>query len=387
MNILTIVNISNLDDIESDSGYIFNYLLADEFVKNEKNNYFVILPKILRNKKTRFENWKIYYANIGTTKYESRYSFDWYNFKKIIKDSKPDVIFLNQCELASALKSMLLTISMEHIKIISYCHYPALHRGDNDEIILDYSLNNSGLCQNIVMNILSSVNISDTFIIQSDFARKMILNFAEKHNYFLNKNIEIIPPPYDPYLCDYEKTENPRIKKILYNHRLYESYGTDRFLKFVVDNDNLKFIVSDPMPNRKSLRGKFNNTPVLYRKKLFECKNVELVDGGQNRELYKQYLNKCHIGMAPYRKACVWSMAAIDCLCAGIPVVAPNFAAYKEFIHPELLYDNEIQLKKLIEKLFNNEDFYLKVKNKSEKILEDISPFKTSKKILNLMRK
>lgn len=388
MKILTFVNISNIDDIESDSGYIFNYLLAQEFSK--KHKYKVVLPELLKKKTTtKFDADSIYYAKIGVTKYQARYSFDWDNICEIIRHYSPDIIFLNQCELASAMKSLLLTISMKKIKVVTYCHYPALHYSDND-VILDYSLNDAGLCENILMNILSSINVSDAFITQSDFSKTMILKFADKYNYYLNKSIDIVCPPFDPFLLNREiDLERKKSKKILYNHRLYASYGTEKFLNFVSNHPNLMFSVSDPMPNRNknNIRKKFNNTPLQYKEKLSTLKNVEIFNGGENRHLYKKILEDSYIAIAPYREACVWSMSVIDCFCLGIPVVAPNFAAYKEFIWSDLLYNDDKQFNDLVIKLLNNKTFYKKAVETSYAFLDNITPSKIANKILKCLEK
>ena len=48
-------------------------------------------------------------------------------------------------------------------------------------------------------------------------------------------------------------------KKILYNHRLYNSYGTDKFIEFAKKNHDMQFVVTDPMANRRSERAKYKS--------------------------------------------------------------------------------------------------------------------------------
>lgn len=372
MKILSIANISNFDNINSDSGYIFNYLLANEFIK-DNNEFAIILPDGLDNVKN-FKDCKIYYSNIGTTKYSSRFAFDWDSFAKIINEYNPDLIFLNQCELTSAIKALLISNKHNKTKILTYCHYPALHVDENQNSILDYSLNNEGLCETIVYNILTAINIADFFVTQSKFAKNILINYAAHHNVELKKDIHIIPPPLDPIFYNENVKEFSVYKNIVYNHRLYQSYGTEFLTTLINSNQDKKFLILDPMPNRAKNRTYFNNTPSEFVQSLKTFQNVEVFNGGESRLKYKQYLSEGDIAIGCYRKACVWSMAAVDCLCVGIPVVAPNFAAYPEFIPDYLRFNSLEEANYIINKLFNDKNFYKKSIIESRKILEDLHP-------------
>lgn len=376
MKVLSIINISNYEDILSDSGFIFNYILASMFVK-DKSEYAIVLPSQVKSCE-KFANCKIYYSDIGTTKYESRFCFNWNNFKKIILDFEPDLIFLNQCELTAALKGLLISIKKENIKILTYCHYPALHIDENNNPILDTSLNNNNLGQNIIFNILSAVNIADIFVIQSQFAKNLLFNYAKKHNFNFNKNINVIPPPLD------EALYNPKpigLKKYgkeeflaVYNHRLYKTYGADFIIKLIQNNPQNKFIVCNPMANRSKERNNYNSTPVENYEKLVSMQNVIGVNGSESREKYKECLQYGQVGIGCYRKACVWSMSVIDCFCVGIPVIAPNFAAYVEFV-PEFLRFNNIQeASQLLQKLSSDKNFYKQAIKESREILKKLTP-------------
>lgn len=384
MKILSVLNVSNFEDINSDSGFIFNYLLANEIVK-DNNEFAIVLPHGTA-KIEKFVKSKIFYATMGKTKYESRFCFDYQNFKKILLDYQPDYIFLNQCELATSIRALLISNCLNNIKIISYCHYPAIHLDEQNNTIFDSSLNDCNLCEAIIFDIFNSINNSDIFAIQSNFAKELLLNMASKYNIALNKEIHVIPPPYDSYMYQDINMDNVlNNNNIIYNHRLYKSYGTDKLLEIIESNQNKKFLVTNPMTNRSKERARFNRTPQEYAENLLKYRNVTIVNGSESRHKYKEYLQKGRIAIAPSRKACVWSMSAIDNICIGIPVIAPNYASYVEFIPDYLRFETIKEANILIKKLFEDDVFLEKAICDSRKILVDISPSVIYYKLKNML--
>ena len=380
MRLLSILNITNIDDINSDSGYIFNYLLAEQFDRNG-HIFNVILPEQMKNTDIRFTK-TIYYASLGVTKYEARYSFDWNCLKNIIIRDQPDFIFVNECELTLPIKALLITYQLTNIKIIAYCHYPALHISSCNEIIIDNSLNDAGLGYCIVSDILQSVNISDYFIIQSQFAKELLVSASQNMAIPLEKEIYIVPPPHDPLLFIQERATG---NKIIYNHRLYESYGVVELLSLVERLSDISFLITNPMMNRSIDRYFSSTIPETYASLLKIKNNVTLVDGSESRLKYKDYLRDGFLSIAAYRPACVWSMAAIDCIGMNMPVVAPNFAAYKEFIPSILRYNNFEEEISLINKLQNDSSFYMKCLVQSRKVLRLLTPEKIYKTIVSII--
>lgn len=380
MRILSYLNISNIDDIESDSGYIFNYTLANSF-QSKGHVFGIIIPEKLRQVQTRFSDVQTFYIDMGTTKYESRYRFEWSATSDIISDFNPDILFLNQVELTATFKVLLQSIQKEPAKIFTYCHYPAIHIDSNNEVVIDYTLNDHDVGENIIFNILSAINIADVFAIQSAFARNLLIDFAKKHSFDLRKTIEIIPPPYDDKLYDTKITEK-KSNRILYNHRLYDSYGTSHFIDFVAANPDLSFIVTDPMSNRSTSRSKYNNSPQDNRYILDSFDNVKVINGG-NRIEYVDAIDTCRLAIAPHRTACVWSMSIVDCFCRGVPVIGPNIAVFKELLPEELLFENCEEERNLIQKLISDDDFWSLCVHRCQERLNELSPMSISGKILN----
>ena len=380
MRVLAYLNISNIDDIESDSGYIFNYLLASSFEKMGID-YFMIIPQNLKGKKLRFDLERCFFVDMGVTKYEARYRFDWSNIERIICEMKPDIVFNNQVELTSSFRALLIKNDCD-AKLFTYCHYPAIHIDNGKDVIIDKSLDLNGLGENIVCNILCSINISDVFMIQSNFAKNLLLKYSKKININLNKDIVVLHPPYDDQIR-VDNIEKKERKKILYNHRLYDSYGTDKFIEFVKTNHDMKFVVTDPMANRGKEREKYNNSPKQNRNILEEMKNVSVFDGGDHKK-YIDIIDDCCCAIAPYRESCVWSMSVIDCYCRGVPVVAPCIAAFEEFVPKQLLYRDVEQEKKLIIRLIEDSNFWRESVLMCKRFLGGLSPELTVKEIIRL---
>lgn len=382
MKILSYLNISNVDDIESDSGYIFNYTLAKAFSKLNCD-YRIILPYVIKDCSSRFCESGKYFVDMGCTKYEARYHFEWEKVLSIIINFQPDVIFLNQVEFTATFRVLLDVNGLKNVKIFTYCHYPAIHLASNDEAIIDYTLDDNNIGGNIVFNILSAVNIADVFAIQSDFAKNLLLSFARKHNFQLDKEIHIIEPAYDENLYLPINRENNG-NKVLYNHRLYDSYGTSDLIKLISENSEIEFVITDPMSNRRKERSVYNNSPQINREILLSYSNVTVIDGG-NRSEYIKAIDTCKIAIAPHRKACVWSMSIIDCYCRNIPVIGPAMAVFPEMIPISLLYNNYEEELCLINKLLTDHLFFGKSLEQSRKLLTTISPEMTARKMIKLI--
>lgn len=382
MKILSYLNISNIDDIKSDSGYIFNYLLYHAFLR-QGISYKIILPMELADKAIHFDLKDSFYIKMGTSKFKARYYYPWDNLREILLEYSPDIILINQVELTAAFKALLNECGLSYIKLIAYCHYPALQIDEDQNISIDYTLDRGGIGQNIVFNILSAINIADAFVIQSDFAKNIILNFSQKHHLESSKKIHVLAPPYDPFMF-LGNVQIKKSKKILYNHRLYDSYGTKKFIEFVSNNGDLYFIVTDPMWNRGGIRRDFNSTPEENRALLGRLHNIELRKGN-DRQSYRQSIDDVRLAIAPHRLTCVWSMSIIDCYCRGVPVVGPNIKSLRGLIPPMLLVASAEEQRKLIDRLIVDDDFWLSAVFECRKKLEGISPDDISKGILSLI--
>lgn len=384
MKILSYLNISNIDNISCDSGYVFNYAIS-RALKKRGVDFKIILPIELVGKNKKFDEEDCYYAQMGCTRYEVRYRFDWKSICDIIRGEQPDIIFVNQPELVATFKALLLENDFNHIKIFAYCHYVALHVDTENNPIIDYTLNNSMLGENIIYNILTAINISDFFAIQSQFASNLLINYARIHNFKINKRVYILHPPLDEDLLTGDFVFKTG-KYILYNHRLYESYGTSFFVDFVDYHVEYNFIVANPMCNRSSARRKFNSSPEKYNTILAGKSNVKLINGGE-RCAYRDAIDMCRCAIVPYRTACVWSMSIADCYCRYVPVVAPKIGFYEEFVPSDLLFCTKQEESEIINELLVNDDFWLKSVKQCREFLQKIVPETIIDNFLNIVNK
>jgi glycosyltransferase involved in cell wall biosynthesis len=375
MRVLTIINISNVDDIACDSGVIFQRVLAEKFAELGID-YAIVGPDVEAFKQLPIKGARKLYAPMGTMRYSTRFSFDWPRMQQIIEEEAPDVIFNNQVELTTALRSLLVTIDNNHARIVTYCHYPALYASEGKTPKLDQSLNHSKLGLPIVFDILSALMTSDAFVIQSNFAKNLIITAAKYHNIGEIPEIFVIPPPSDPQLSKPYKDTPIASKKILYNHRLYQSYGTDIFLGFAQSLTGLDFelVCSDPMSKRSVGRQHLSNSPSVYKKELARLPQAKVVDGNVPRAEYKRIIQESRLAFAAFRKACVWSMAAIDCMALGVPTIAPNYASYPEFIPSILLFDDLPQATALTKRLLVDDDFWLECSRQCYARTTELSP-------------
>lgn len=368
MKILSILNISNKDDIHCDSGYIFQRILSEQFSKNG-DEYIVAASDCeqFKNTKNPYINKK--YIKLGTNKYSSRFDFDSIEFEKLLKETTPDIIFNTQVELTSAIKSVLIWNKMD-IPIVTYCHYPALWANNPKSKIpeIDESLNCGNIGHSILFDIFGALKTSDAFIIQSNFAKSLIEKAAKFHNIQYKNDIQVIAPPADPIFLDKNSYINRDIKlNFIYNHRLYKTYGTAEFIELfnkIYKKTGIKCIISDPMINRSKERQKLNSTPSEFRETMRNSQAFIVSNKNTNRNNYKKLLLQSFAGFAPLRRACVWSMASIDCMGLGIPVLAPNYAAFPEFIPPELIYKDYRKLETIVNRLINDEKFRYKMSKK-----------------------
>ncbi len=362
MKILAILNISNKEDIHCDSGYIFQCILADWFMSHG-HTYVVAASDCKEFRYDRRLKAKKRYIKLGNNKYSSRFDFDSDQILNLIQKEKPDLIFNTQAELTSHIRSVL-TWNKTNIPLVTYCHYPALWANNIKSPIpeTDESLNAGNLGKSILFDILCALQTSDLFIIQSKFAKGLIERAAQYHKIKYDKRkFIVIAPPADPMFLSDTNPYNPRnTDTFVYNHRLYKTYGTEDFIEIfhrIYQQFAIPCTVFDPMKNRSLQRAAQNNTPAAYRQQMSQDNAFIISDNNKTRETYKDSINNSIACFAPLRRTCVWSMACMDCMGLGIPVIAPYMAAFPEFVPKQLLYKNEKTLHKILHSLLNDIKF------------------------------
>lgn len=390
MKILSIINISNEQDLTCDSGFIFQRVIASELTKLGCE-YHIAGSDCKAFKKIESTFFIKHYISNGTNRYSSRYNFNFEEFDILLEKINPDIVFNCQIELTAAIKSVL-EFKKYKIPLISYCHYPALWNNSSNKPLLDETLNGGGIGLNIVMNILTAVSIADKVLIQSNFAKNLIEKAMLYYNIPYFNKIGVISPPLDDRIFDGKNHYllNEAYQSFLYNHRLYKSYGSEIFIELgeqIYSEFNLSCNVFDSMPNRSISRSSLNKTPEYYKNIIRMKNNFHLINGNVPRDVYKRLLLQNLFALGAFRNTCVWSMASLDCSCIGIPVIAPNYASYNEFIPEELLFNDTKEAMNIIHNLINDDIFRSKMSKKAFAASKKFKADVIAKKLLNLFKK
>ncbi|WP_437926541.1 hypothetical protein WMF37_47310 [Sorangium sp. So ce291] len=385
MKILCISNISNPNDLMCDSGVIFQRVLAQEFSRMGID-YRILGADIQAFRSYEIDGATKCYANLGTTRYSARFGFDWPGVQAAVEQHDPDIIFNNQVEITAAIRSLLVTMGRRHVRLVTYCHYPALWGPSEQSLSVDESLNHGNLGAAIILDIISALLTSDYFVTQSEFAKRIISSAASYHNVRGFREIGVIPPPADPLLLDAAPREPPRNRQILYNHRLYQTYGTAEFLELIdkIASSGIELIVSDPMPSRSALRQSLSASPAFFREQIGKISGASLFNGNVERHEYRTIISRPRVSFAAFRKACVWSMASVDCMGLGVPVLAPSYAAYPEFIPSELLFSNHDQAAELMSRLLTDDDFWRHCSLQSQRVAQGLAPHTIARRFVDL---
>lgn len=388
MKILSVLNVSNAGDLLCDSGFVFQQSLAKELVQQDID-FVLVGPDTPEFSAVPWAwNYKIK-APLGLSKYQVRYHFDWTSLTQIICDTQPDVILNNQIELAAAIRSILVTNRLVSIRLVSYCHYIPITEVDFSTccLQLDPSLNDGSMGMPILLALCASALASDLVLVQSEFAKKLLLAIGHNFNISLRNRVQILHPPLDRSFLNSEFIP-PQSRAILYNHRLYKHYGTSEvihFIKQLAERLDFSFIVSDITPHRSDSRACLDPSPEFHRNLLKTLPFVQLCRDGSNKPLYRNMILNCRLGLAALRRACPWSMSVVDCMGLGLPIVAPNYGAYPEFVPRQLLFIDFTTAEELINRLLVDDDFWTQAAKDCHAAVSAFHPKTVAEQFLGLI--
>jgi len=375
--ILSFVNTTNINNISSDSGYVFQSLLAKELLNLEYEFIFVgpAPLEVAGVSNIPFD--------FGDNKYQVRFSFDWEKVQKIIEDTNPDYIFLHQAELTSNFRALLTQMGMQ-AKVLVYCHYIP-YTFESGTVGLDVSLNINDLGESIILRFLNGISNSDIAFVHSNYAETLIKQGMGHYNINTESiTFIVLPPPKDTFMEQVRVEFDSNNHDVAYNHRLYEQYGTQYFIDFIKYSNNnkcvLNYKVFDILSNRNENRKKLETSTGYFRDELNLIQNVETTTEGSNRQRYRKLLSLCKIAVAPLRIGVTWSMAIVDCMSMGIPVVAPSAWWFKDFIPLSLQYDTIEKQLDIMKKLDADSDFWSQSSIECIHRVENLTPQEIAKK-------
>lgn len=295
----------------------------------------------------------------SSNKFQVRFSFEWAKIadalSSIVNDI--DLVLVNQPEQSANLYALMRTISDRPIPILTYFHYvpvipntnqKTIYRRTTAEYRFDRTLDTAGLGKIILHRNFEAVLVSECIATCSNFSRRLIENSIYDDNE-VNCKCKVIPPPVQTKLASETKTNaslpETEKRRIIYNHRLYDEYGTEKLIEYLEHYYNyvskeFVLLVTDPTNCRSPERDRLDGSVAKFKKKLSELPFVEF-NHAKTQQEYFELLKTCDAGLAPMKPSAAWSMAVIDVMACGKPVLCPNYAAFPEMINTsELLYSS-----------------------------------------------
>jgi glycosyltransferase involved in cell wall biosynthesis len=371
VKLLSVLNLSNRERPGCDSGVIFHRLL---FSRLPHASWSCTIASPLQ---MRIDGVNDVFFEVGHSKYDVRFRFDWDAAASLIRAQQPDIVFAHQVELTSHFRALLVTLGVR-AKLATYCHYwPILSIDENGVITWDASLDHAGLAEVILFSIFSAVMTSDYFFVTSYFARELLFRAAAIYNVkFSQEKVHVLPCPADPEFITSEPRPWRIGRRVLYNHRLYRQYGADFFIKLAKElaPTGTEFVVTDFFASRNHSRNALDPFIAEYRATLARMSNVVIRADGDDRATYRHdILESVNAGLGPYRLNANWSMSAVDCLGLGIPVACPNLVSFPEFVPPELLFTTSEEATSLLERLLTDRTFWEACSRASQRLTAQFS--------------
>ena len=341
MHILLTLNISNADDVAADSGVIFCRIITKQ-LSDSGHRVAVLGPQIAERQFVGIENLTYIHMPLLSTKYSARLHFNWFTTKDVIEHLYPDLLLLNQIELVTHFRALVSELGPPIPRIAAYCHYIPAKRNRNPDSSeeVDASLNHGGLGISMQLACIQGVCAADIVLVQSNYAREALLALASRYGIASLKDPIVAPPPRDPMFVRSHGLRPPPNRTVVYNHRLYEHYGTWDFLRLAKQLRTLipyDLIFCDPMPNRSMGRDRLDPS-VSAIKRYIASERLGIVIPGSDRVAYRLAMTSARVGFSSLQHHCVWSMSVVDSLGLGIPVIAPNHSAFPEMVPLDCLF-------------------------------------------------
>ncbi len=370
MNILIYLNVSNMSNLNADSGFVFQKLLITEILKRRPDwNVYLVCPE-----NTPEINSKVRYIKLttGLNKYEVRFNFDWKFFEKVFREIPDlDIVYVNQPEQTENFFALINSLNTNRVKLTTYYHYLAI-TPEGDHVEYDTSLDHGGLGEIILNRQINAIKVSDSSIICSQFGYNLLKKGVHE---FQNRNLDprlggkirIIPPAVSA--AEAEQGYTPHqfdMPTLVYSHRLYRHYGTETIFEWLREyydtySKDFQVVVTDPTCGRSQKRMLLD--PYVTRiKEWVKALPFVTINHCTTREDYYKIVHKSHIGMGLLKPSALWSMSVVDAMMCRKPVLCPNYAAFPEMIgnNKELLFNSKEDFFKKLGDLLTDEEKYRK---------------------------
>jgi hypothetical protein len=370
MKLLSHLNVSNISNIEADSGYIFQKHLLKSLAEDiPELEVYLICPKdvplICDSIKHITPDFDY------SSKYSVRFDFPWsylMGISDFIKDV--DYIIVNQPELTANYKALFEVLGNKSVLMATYFHYiPIKKLPIEGRIHYTNSMDHGNLAKTIFSRQLESLNIADYCVTCSDFGIEFIKENArildEQYVSLIDERMIKIPPPNSLHEDNRKRScEQSNVRTLIYNHRLYDHYGTRTIFEWLnelfAQRKDFDILVTDPTGERSIERDKLDISVSHIRKWLCEMPFVR-VKHIKNHSDYYRTLSGCYAGFAPLKRSALWRMSAVDIMALGKPLFAPDYACFPEMLNNNefLIFKSKIDFFEKVNRIFDDEKLYL----------------------------
>jgi len=369
MVIVSLLNVSNPESLNTDSGYITQRLIGTELAA--RGHKFILLAPVHAR-----EPFECHYTSMGHTKYEVRFGVNYRDLycklRRVLKKyGAIDWVWVNQPETIAAIRAILSELGSDDTRIFTYVHYLPVLRYQEGELVWDPSLNDGNLAPVIMNRIAEGCNLADAVGIHTEFGKKLLLSAAAEARATVDgAKISVMPIAADPMLIRNKPPVMENIQDTLfgYPNRLYAHYGTGEMFKYfeMMRQDlPLKVWISDQINSRSRLRQRLDPSTAAVAQKIRSCRFVVRFHDQKDRQLYRDIISRSSVIFGPNRTAALWSLSIIDAMGMGIPVMAPDAGGYREMLPQSCLWSDYEDLSNKVYNIIKNERTWLDIARKN----------------------
>jgi hypothetical protein len=312
------------------------------------------------------------------TKYRARFGHDVAGCADLLGTVRPDVVVANQVETAPGWRAAMLEAGVD-ARLVGYCHYLPYHLDEAGTLRLDVSLDDAGLGRTVLLAFFAGVLACDRVMVHSVTGRNWILAGADLLGLDLGDRVRIVPAPADPRLVRTPQDPPPAGRPVgVYNHRLYEHYGTGLLVQIAhalaLAGSPVRLAVTDLLGARRRNPLRLDDSPRRYRAALRALPNVSLTTDTCDRHRYRRLLATASFAIAPLRANPIWSMSVIDCLTMGLPLLVRPRGWLAEIADPQLSFEQPHEAVTLIARLCEDPDFAATASKRCQTIAAGLAP-------------
>lgn len=355
MRILSYLNLSNPSNLEADSGFVFQRTLLRELAA--RHQVYLIGPPGMPELDPAVSPLCVQFP---ATKFGVRFGFAYESLRKALSALPAcDILISNQTELTTALLALCYEVWGRRIKCVSYFHYLALQQVNSGVPVYDPSLNAENLGAVVWQRQQEAFRHSEINIIGSRFGSRLLADGLADD--FDASKVCVIPPPAT-LEGGLARVTGCLDKKplVIYNHRLYAHYGGVQIFEMLArinDERPFRLIVTDPTFQRSEERDKLDNSVQHIRAYLRSLLFVRIVHC-QGQPEYRELLSSADFALGPMRTGALWSMAIVDVMSMGKPVIAFDDGGFGEVVQDaDLLVSDETSFRKTFLRLLTDEDY------------------------------